>query len=633
MARVKQYLRVTTRVPPLRCVPAGASRDDVGASLAQHRAQARRAAAAAAAAAAAPAAPVVAGLGVLPHAVLLRIFALLPVRERLHTLPCVARSWCRFVAVEAALLWADVDLSAPADGGDTWVDDALLRAATAASGGALRCLDVSGCFDVQQRTHANYESESESDSDAEEEDEGAAEAAGAAAGTPSPRRRRLTPRVTRAALHAALGANAGTLRQLRALSPRALHGGRGGGWPCCALPPTHVFALLRAAPVLRTLRADVVCTPQQAPALLARQGPFRALAVRRLTLRPTLAEDPRSGGEDHYDDFSGSYMLSREHQHQDDDHADVATLLRAAAAALLLRDAAAASEAEDGGDVRLEELVVDFGGDDDEAPMGGSAAGAADAEAAAAVELAAAAGVRALSVRGVGAGAAAAAALRAVPSLVELHVTPALRNSTRARARLLGGADGARAFGAALHDAPALRTLSLRFAETDGDDDNGSAAELSALLPALAGHATLRRVELRGVRRGAVRAAAGGGGVAAALVVADAPALRELRLRGEGLLLHEQLPALFEALARNGHLRALHVDVSAGEQRSGGVTAALVRQRLLPALRRNAALRRLRVRAVRVDERGECVALRDGGFGGAWREAEELLAARGPAHD
>jgi hypothetical protein len=177
-------------------------------------------------------------------------------------------------------------------------------------------------------------------------------------------------------------------------------------------------------------------------------------------------------------------------------------------------------------------------------------------------------------------------------------------------------------------------------------DNGASAHELSALLPALTGHATLERVELRGVRRHAGDAAAaaedGHDALATALVAADAPALRELYLHGDAVLSQAQLPALFRALARNQHLRTLHVDVyvgdgdgvgDGGDEEASAVTAELVREQLLPALRRNGALRRLRVRGVRVDEpTGECVAVEDDG-GDAWREADELLAARAPAHD
>jgi hypothetical protein len=401
MARTKLYCR--SRAPPTRCVPAGTTGDDVAAALSQHRAQAR-CAAASAAASAAPDAPV-AGLGALPHSVLLRIFALLPVRERLLILPAVARSWRRFARAEAAQLWADVNLSCDGD----WVDDALLRAVTAASGGALRSLDFSGCFDVGPRTHASP-SESDSEEDSESDDS-----------TPLCSTRVVC--ITRAALHAALGANAATLRALRAVDPQPLRGGSGGSaWPRCALPPTHVFALLRAASALRALHADVVCRPWQVTALLAREGPFRALQVRRLTVSDTLAEGDT-------DECNGSHVPREEEK------IGAAAALRAAAAVLLQRGAAApAAQADDAEtSASLEELAVDFGGDANTWPMGGAADGATDEAAAAAVELAAAARVRALSLRGACIGEAAGAALRAVPSLTALHLTLAQRCTTRRR--------------------------------------------------------------------------------------------------------------------------------------------------------------------------------------------------------
>ena len=74
-----------------------------------------------------------------------------------------------------------------------------------------------------------------------------------------------------------------------------------------------------------------------------------------------------------------------------------------------------------------------------------------------------------------------------------------------------------------------------------------------------------------------------------ALVEADSPALRELRIFDESLS-DEVLAPLLDALAHNTHLRVL--DFGTGS----AISQALTTERLLPAVRAAAALRVLRLK-------------------------------------
>jgi hypothetical protein len=78
----------------------------------------------------------------LPHAVVLAIFALLPVDQRLLCRE-VCRGW-RAVLGDVSL-WLRLDLTHKSGGMMFEVTDALLRAATALAGGQMQALDVSEC--------------------------------------------------------------------------------------------------------------------------------------------------------------------------------------------------------------------------------------------------------------------------------------------------------------------------------------------------------------------------------------------------------------------------------------------------------------------------------------------------------
>jgi hypothetical protein len=144
-------------------------------------------------------------LATLPHAVAQLIFAQLPVRLRARC-ACVCRGW-RDALVERSL-WTRLCLPRRGRGASLTVSDALLHGAAARVGGELQTLDVSCC-----------------------------------------------PGVAFQALLAVATANAGALRELRACAG-ACH------TDPLALPLRldGAEALLRAAPQLHVLDADVLCT-------------------------------------------------------------------------------------------------------------------------------------------------------------------------------------------------------------------------------------------------------------------------------------------------------------------------------------------------------------------------------------
>jgi hypothetical protein len=159
----------------------------------------------------------------LPHAVALAIFALLPVDTRLRC-RAVCRGW-RAVLGDVSL-WLRLDLSAESGVASRMMTDALLRAAAARAGGGLQSLAVADCRAVSWE-----------------------------------------------ALLGVATANAATLREAR-LCLGAL-----GELRCDQLE-----ALLRTAPLLGTLQADVACTAAEARRLLRNEPPFAALRVRRLAV-------------------------------------------------------------------------------------------------------------------------------------------------------------------------------------------------------------------------------------------------------------------------------------------------------------------------------------------------------------
>jgi hypothetical protein len=162
-------------------------------------------------------------LAPLPLSLVLAIFALLPVDQRLLC-RAVCRGW-RAVLGDVSL-WLRLDLSAESGVASRMVTDALLQAAAARAGGSLLSLTVMDC-----------------------------------------------PAVTREALLAVATASAVTLREAR-LCLGAL-----GELSC-----EQLEALVRTAPLLRTLHADVTCTAAEARRLLRNEPPFEALRVRRLAV-------------------------------------------------------------------------------------------------------------------------------------------------------------------------------------------------------------------------------------------------------------------------------------------------------------------------------------------------------------
>jgi hypothetical protein len=82
----------------------------------------------------------------LPHALLARVLARVPVDTRLRASE-VCRGWCALLASERSL-WTCLDLSA-SSGVEEFVRDALLCAAAAKACGALQSLDVSGCDGIR----------------------------------------------------------------------------------------------------------------------------------------------------------------------------------------------------------------------------------------------------------------------------------------------------------------------------------------------------------------------------------------------------------------------------------------------------------------------------------------------------
>jgi hypothetical protein len=139
----------------------------------------------------------------LPHALVLLILTLLPVDVRARC-ACVCRAWR--AALSERSLWVRLDMSRTS-GVTRAVTDALLRGAAARAGGALETLDVSGCLAVSAE-----------------------------------------------ALLAVATANATTLRELRMRTCNCLYAAAAN-----RLSLISAEALLRAAPQLRLLDADVRC--------------------------------------------------------------------------------------------------------------------------------------------------------------------------------------------------------------------------------------------------------------------------------------------------------------------------------------------------------------------------------------
>jgi hypothetical protein len=170
-------------------------------------------------------------LAPLPHAIVLAIFALLPVDQRLRCLE-VCRGWR--AALSDASLWLRLDLRR-ASGLACVATDGLLRAAAARAGG-LHALDVSGM-----------------------------------------------EHITLEALLAVVRANAGTLQELSSVcqEPDARF-----------FPLATAEDLLRAAPLLRAFTADVTCgSVEAARRLLQNEGLLRPMRVHHLEVSAINADE------------------------------------------------------------------------------------------------------------------------------------------------------------------------------------------------------------------------------------------------------------------------------------------------------------------------------------------------------
>jgi hypothetical protein len=168
--------------------------------------------------AAAHAAPPPTTIAALPHAVLARVFACLPIDARLRASE-VCRGWRHVVTTERSL-WTALDLS-DTSGVTHEVTDALLHAAAAKAGSALRSLDVS------RYDWLSYD-----------------------------------------ALLAVVTANA-ALRELRAEQT----------FPADGVTCVQAEALICAAPQLRELFSDVDCDAEDAARVLRSEGAFQALRI------------------------------------------------------------------------------------------------------------------------------------------------------------------------------------------------------------------------------------------------------------------------------------------------------------------------------------------------------------------
>jgi hypothetical protein len=156
----------------------------------------------------------------LPHALLARVLARLPVDARLRCSE-VCRGWRDCLTAERSL-WTALDLS-PSSGVTHEVTDALLRAAVSKVGGGLQSLDVCGCF-----------------------------------------------RLSHGALLAVVTANAASLLELRVADT----------FPAGSCEMAE--GLLHAAPRLRQLLVDVLCDAGDATRLLRGEGVFQPLRVCKL---------------------------------------------------------------------------------------------------------------------------------------------------------------------------------------------------------------------------------------------------------------------------------------------------------------------------------------------------------------
>ncbi len=170
---------------------------------------------------------------------------------------------------------------------------------------------------------------------------------------------------------------------------------------------------------------------------------------------------------------------------------------------------------------------------------------------------------------------------QSVPALVRLVGGGALAElDIRGEDRQLLDVPAALALGNALRASSTITAVSMRTVSLWH-----SPAAATALLDALAGHPSLRSLNISSNRADpAVQEEAGA--ALGALVAANAPALTELDVTG-CFLRDEGLGPLFDALPGNTHLRKLNCGYN-------NMSDAFVRERLLPAVRANSSLRELK---------------------------------------
>ena len=162
------------------------------------------------------------GFASLPHAVALRIFALLSADTRARA-TVVSRAW-RATVLEPSL-WTRLDLS-PLSGVKQPVSDAVLRGAAALARGALEVLVLDDCLELTQQARLEV-----------------------------------------------VAANAGSMRELSCCFDSAV------------LRAGPVEALSLAAPQLQLLHADTKASVADAIRMLRNEPPFGALRLRRLEVR------------------------------------------------------------------------------------------------------------------------------------------------------------------------------------------------------------------------------------------------------------------------------------------------------------------------------------------------------------
>ena len=160
---------------------------------------------------------------------------------------------------------------------------------------------------------------------------------------------------------------------------------------------------------------------------------------------------------------------------------------------------------------------------------------------------------------------------------------------------------GAALLGEALHVNQTLESLVLC------DMPALAAPAVAVLIRSLVGHGKLRKLDLSASHLADVATTT----ALTALLVADAPALLELELRG-CVLGEAGMGLLCDALQRNSHLCSLDLD-----ENTESMPAGFIRNRLLPAVRTNTGLRNLEVNSPADEDDAAALA-----------EALDILASR-----